>query len=82
MAVEPMPCTGKAIGMYFGWVWSGRCIIPAKSVGKIGNLIQSDWNQCIHHKEPVCKMVQVSYVSVVLSEKVLVIHVLCVKKCC
>ena len=69
--------------MYFGWVWSGRCTIPAKSVSKIskiGNLIQSDWNQVIHHEEPVCKMVQVSYVSVVLSDKVSVIHVLCVIK--
>ena len=33
--VEPMPCTGKVNQMYFGWVWSGRCAIPAKSVGKI-----------------------------------------------
>ena len=25
--------------MYFGWVWSGRCKIPAKSVSKLGNLM-------------------------------------------
>ena len=31
--VEPMPHTGKVNQMYFGWVWSGRGIIPAKSVG-------------------------------------------------
>ena len=47
--VEPRPRIGKVNQVYFGWVWSGRGIISAKSVGKIGNSIQSDRDQRIHH---------------------------------
>ena len=32
MAVEPRPHIGYVKQVYFGWVWSGRGIIPAKSV--------------------------------------------------
>ena len=35
LAVEPRPRIGYVNQVYFGWVWSGRCIIPAKSVSKI-----------------------------------------------
>ena len=32
--------------MYFGWVWSGGCIIPAKSVGKIDKVSIKLVSQC------------------------------------
>ena len=69
-----MPHTGKVNGMYFGWVWSGRFAIPAKSVSNYCIIPVFQYKVVIQYKVIGINasitsdetLVQVSYVSIVL----------------